>query len=137
MGYNPKLMVCYPCFPFEAAHRNFYRAAKQGLDAVLLWPTEDPHTQRELSVCELASELLPIAARGLTDIGVEETEIRRMLNTIRARIHCRLTPARWQRHVLEYAGRRMSRTKALGKMLNVYLDGLHRGKPVTDWSLEA
>jgi hypothetical protein len=30
-----------PAFPFEHAHRNFYRAAQHGLDATLLWPVPD------------------------------------------------------------------------------------------------
>ena len=82
-------------------------------------------------------ELLPIAERGLIEFGVRETEIRRMLDIIRARITSRMTPARWQRQILEYVGRRMSRPEALARMLEVYLEEIHRDKPVTEWSLEA
>ncbi|UCE63767.1 MAG: glutamate--cysteine ligase, partial [Nitrospirota bacterium] len=137
LGLQSEVDGLLPYFPFEAAHRNFYRAAQQGLDAVLLWPNEDLSSPREISAYELAWDLLPVAERGLTDIGVRETEIRRMLDTIRARIISRITPARWQRQVLEYAGRRMSRSEALARMLKVYLEEIHRGKPITEWSLEA
>ncbi len=137
LGLQSETERLLPYFPFEAAHRNFYRAAQQGLDAVLLWPTEGHPSPTEISVCDLAMELLPFAERGLIEMGVHETEIRRMLDIIRARITSRMTPARWQRQILEYVGRRMSRPEALARMLEVYLEEIHRGKPVTEWSLEA
>jgi hypothetical protein len=137
LGLQSEVDRLLPYFPFEFANRNFYRAARHGLDAVLLWPTEDLPSPKEISVCELALELLPIAERGLAEFGVREIEIRRMLDIIRARIRSRMTPARWQRQVLECLGRRMPRPEALARMLEVYLGEIHRGKPVTEWSPEA
>ena len=136
LGLQSEVDELLPCFPFEMAHRNFYRAAQHGLDAVLLWPTKDLPSPREISVCELALEFLPVAERGLSEFGVRETEIRRMLEIIRARITSRMTPARWQRQVLKYLERRMSRPEALAKMLELYIEEIHRGRPVTEWSLE-
>ena len=136
IGLQSEVDGLLPNFPFNTAHRNFYRSAQQGLDAVLLWPTEDLPYPKEISVCELALELLPVAERGLSEFGVRETEIHRMLDIIRARITSRMTPARWQRQVLNYFEQTMSRPEALAKMLELYIEEIHRGRPVTEWSLE-
>ena len=135
LGLQSEIDRLLPHFPFEFAHRNFYRAAQNGLDAILLWPTEGLSSPREISVCELAFELLPIAERGLLEFGVCETEIRRLLDIIRARLKSQMTPARWQRRVLETFERRLSRPEALSRMLERYLEEIHGGKPVTEWSL--
>lgn len=136
LGLQSDVDNLLPDFPFELAHRNFYRAAQLGLDAVLLWPTEYHSSPKEISVCELALELLPIAERGITESGVEKNEIRRLFDIIRARIRNQITPARWQRKVLECIERRMSRSAALTRMLELYIKEAHRGKPITEWSLE-
>lgn len=137
LGLQSEIDGLLPYFPFEFAHRNFYRAAQHGLDAVLLWPTEDLPSPKEISVHELALELLPVAERGLAEFGVPQLEIRRMLDIIRARIMDRMTPARWQRQVLNCLEQRMSRSDALARMLEVYVGELHRGNPVAEWSVEA
>jgi gamma-glutamyl:cysteine ligase YbdK (ATP-grasp superfamily) len=136
LGLQSDVDRLLPHFPFDYAHRNFYRAAQHGLDANLLWPTDAPPSPQEVSVGELALELLPIAERGLAEFGVQETEIHRMLNIIRARINSRITPARWQRHTLSLLEPRMSRSEALVKMLERYIQEMHGGKPVTEWSME-
>ncbi|MDR4484855.1 MAG: hypothetical protein R3B95_16885 [Nitrospirales bacterium] len=93
-------------FPFEYAHRNFYRAAEYGMEAMLVWPGQPGHGLREISVCDLAGELLPVAEKGLEEHGVEKEEIQTMLNVIRGRLETRMNGARWQIHRLEQYERR-------------------------------
>ncbi|MGP0593856.1 glutamate--cysteine ligase [Nitrospira sp. T9] len=123
-------------FPFEYAHRNFYRAAEYGMEAMLVWPGQPGHGLREISVCDLAGELLPVAEKGLEESGVEKEEIHTMLNVIRGRLETRMNGARWQVHRLEqYESRGHDRPTALTHMLEDYLRSAHTGSPVSHWSL--
>ena len=123
-------------FPFEYAHRNFYRSAEYGMDAMLVWPNVATHGLREISVCALARELLPVAEQGLEDCGVEKEEIHTMLNVIRDRLETRMNGARWQLHRLEqYESRGYERPTALTGMLEDYLRASNTGAPVSHWSL--
>ena len=123
-------------FPFEYAHRNFYRSAEYGMEAMLVWPSESAHGLREISVCALAKELLPVAEQGLEECGVEKKEIHTMLNVIRDRLEARMNGARWQLYRLEqYENRGYERPTALTGMLEDYLRASHTGAPVSHWSL--
>ena len=122
--------------PFEYAHRNFYRSAEHGMEAMLVWPNEAGHGLRELSVCDLARGLLPVAERGLEEAGVEKEEIRTMLNVIRNRLETRMNGARWQLHRLEqYENRGYERPTALTGMLEDYLHASQTDIPVSQWNL--
>jgi gamma-glutamyl:cysteine ligase YbdK (ATP-grasp superfamily) len=123
-------------FPFEYAHRNFYRSAEFGMEAMFVWPIEAAHGLREISVCALAKELLPVAERGLEDCGVEKEEIHTMLNVIRARMEARMNGARWQIHRMEqYERQGDARPTALTRMLEDYLQASQTGAPISQWSL--
>ncbi len=124
-----------PNFPFEYAHHNFYRGAQFGLDAVLLWPSAQYPSPRERPVCDLALEMLPVAERGLSQLGVEAREINRMLQVIRTRIERRSTGARWQRRMLDHLEQRASRRQAVAHMLDQYLEHTTHGCPVGEWSV--
>jgi gamma-glutamyl:cysteine ligase YbdK (ATP-grasp superfamily) len=123
-------------FPFEYAHRNFYRSAEYGMDAMLVWPNIAGHGLREISVYDLARELLPVAERGLEESGVEKGEIQTMLNVIRDRLEARINGARWQIHRMEqYENRGYERPTALTAMLEDYLRAAQTGAPISQWSL--
>jgi hypothetical protein len=123
-------------FPFEYAQRNFYRSAEFGMEAMFVWPNMTTHGLREISVCALAKELLPVAERGLEDYGVEKGEIHTMLNVIRDRLEVRMNGARWQIHHMErYERQGDARPTALTRMLEDYLQASQAGAPVSQWSL--
>lgn len=124
-----------PNFPFEYAHHNFYRGAQFGLDAVLLWPSAQYPSPRERPVCDLALEMLPVAERGLSQLGVEAREINRMSQVIRTRIERRSTGARWQRRMLDHLEQRAPRRQAVVHMLDQYLEHTTHGCPVGEWSV--
>jgi gamma-glutamyl:cysteine ligase YbdK (ATP-grasp superfamily) len=123
-------------FPFEYAHRNFYRAAEFGMEAMLVWPNRATHGLREISVCDLAKELLPVAEQGLEDCGVERIEIQNMLKVIRERLEARINGARWQiQRLAQYEQQGHNRPTALTRMLEDYLQHSQTGTPISQWSL--
>lgn len=122
-------------FPFQYADYNFYRAAQDGLDAVLLWPTACGNSPKEIRADELLKQMLPVAQQGLKIIGVSQSEIEQMLALIAQRLHLGISPARWQRRMLSKLDQRMPRSQALARLLQLYLDEAATGKPVSEWTL--
>lgn len=122
-----------PSFPFWYAQYNFYRAAKLGLDADLLWPSTVPPSPRERGARDLIHELLPTAERGLASLGVEEEEIDRVLDVIRGRLESKTTGARWQRRVLDRFERVSRHDEALARLVEAYVKEARTGKPVHEW----
>lgn len=134
IGLRDHVETMLPGLPFEHAHRNFYRAAQQGLDATLLWPSQHAPSPREHDVPELLWKLLPTAEAGLRALQVEDAEIRALLDVIRGRLRSGTTPARWQRRALSRMPSGMSRRDALARLLEAYLAQCASGKPVHEWS---
>lgn len=136
LGLSRNIECLLPHFPFDYAHRNFYRAARYGVDATLLWPTLGVGGPQEMSVCHLAEQLLPIAEEGLSGAAVNQQEIDRLFQVIRRRIETRMTGARWQLMMLEQLDKKMDRSAALSGMLERYLSHSLTGVPVAEWSRE-
>jgi hypothetical protein len=130
-GIEQRLAGC----PFEYAQRNFYRAAKQGLGAELLWPSERAPSPRAISARELVLELLPLAERGLTRHGVDATEASELLEIVRARVTSGRTGAAAQRRAFAALSRELPRNAALAAMLEQYLRGSESDLPVHRWTL--
>jgi gamma-glutamyl:cysteine ligase YbdK (ATP-grasp superfamily) len=123
-----------PALPFEHAHRNFYRAAQHGLDALLLWPNEEGPSPRAWRAAELAAHLVPVARRGLVEAGVEEAEAERALAVFASRLASGQTGARWQRAALARLERNMPRAEALAALVVRYRAEAASGRPVHEWS---
>ncbi len=110
---------------FLQARRNFYAAARSGLDAELIWSR-----QRSVGVVNLFRELLlPKARMGLQHLGVDRSEIDRWLGLIQGRLETRQTGARWQRSWVRQHG-----YNAEG-LVQAYLDNQQSGRPVFEWSV--
>lgn len=124
-----------PAYPFSSAQYAFYRAAQQGLEALVPWPSEDVPSPRLVSVRELCERLLPVARRGLLDNGVDAGEVDEHLGVIAARVASGRTGARWQRAVLDSLLGRMPREEALREMLERYAVLSASGEPVHCWGL--
>ena len=86
-------------------------------------------------MCDLALDLLPVAERGLSELGVDAQEIDRMSEVIRTRIQHRCTGARWQRRMLDHLEKRIPRRQAVVALLNQYLEKLAQGRPVGEWTV--
>ena len=121
-----------PAIPFAVAERNFYRAAQHGHEARLLWPGTDGALHAR-SAPELALELLPVAARGLRQLGVASAEAARHLGVIRRRIGQGASGARWQLRQLDHLQPRLGRRRALEALVRAYRANSLHNLPVSEW----
>ncbi len=135
LGMRHRIEKILHQFPFEYAHRNFYRSAEYGIDAMLVWPNTATHGLRERSLCDIAKELLPVAADGLEEAGVHQDEVRRMLKVVRDRLQARMNGARWQlRRLKHYEQQGLTRSMALVHMLEDYIQTARTDTPVSRWN---
>ncbi|MGQ0504168.1 MAG: glutamate--cysteine ligase [Myxococcaceae bacterium] len=118
--------------PFAYAERNFYQAAKRGLDAELLWPSRSSPSPRPQKAPALLAKLLPLVGRGLKRGGVDNAEIDQLVGLLTDRLASGQTGARWQRHQVEVHGGARS-PDARRKMLELYLERSASGEPVHRW----
>ncbi|MFJ1648229.1 glutamate--cysteine ligase [Streptomyces sp. NPDC088258] len=141
--------------PFTYAKANFYRAARQGPDALLWWPSGTSAAgPRRHRAADLVRELIPAARTGLETAGVAGEEARMLLDLLDQRVATGRTGAWWQlraRQVL--AGRRPDRqddesrpdsaaAAALGRLragelTERYATLSAQGAPVHTWALPA
>ena len=111
--------------PFPVAATNFYRAARDGLRATVEWGKNRPVPLREL----ILGELLPLAAAGLDEWGIDPANRDRYLGIIEARVRTGWTGAAWQCAYVERHGRDFP-----GLVLR-YLEQQESGRPVHEWEL--
>ncbi len=109
--------------PFNQARRNFYAAARQGLAAPCIWLD----ARRGRIAALLEDELLPLAHRGLQQLGIDATDSSRYLGIIGARLRSAQTGAHWQREWVRRHGRDMV------AMSQAYLHRQQLGRPVHEW----
>ena len=125
---------------FTRAHANFYDAARRGLEAELEWPTAAG--SERVGAAELVARLLPEARRGLVEAGVDAGEADRLLGVLGDRAASGQTGAVWQRRALAAlegrgsGGRGAGRGRALGELLERYLELQATGDPVHTWPVQ-
>ncbi|MFH8991496.1 glutamate--cysteine ligase [Streptomyces sp. NPDC017940] len=91
--------------PFTCAEANFYRAARDGLDASLWWPSPGS-APREHCAGALVKELLPQAREGLALAAVDADEADALLDLLHHRVATGRTGAWWQQRTREVLRRR-------------------------------
>jgi gamma-glutamyl:cysteine ligase YbdK (ATP-grasp superfamily) len=123
--------------PFELAHRNFFRAARLGLDATLLWPDRASASPREAAVVDLLREHIETSRRGLEAAGVHPDEASRLLGLVAERVESGQTGSRWQRRALASLEVSRDREPALRELMTRYLAHSRSGVPVHLWPPEA
>ena len=121
--------------PFHYTEHNFYRAAKYGIGADIIWPHKDQVQLQDIPLLTVARELLPRAREALKRTAVDETEIHRLLAIIEGRIDSAMSGARWQRHVTESFSRSMSSDEAFRSMLSLYMANQKKNLPLHEWTL--
>ncbi len=110
---------------FAQAKENFYRAARDGFDATVVWLDGRETGVRSL----LSDEILHMAREGLVLLGIDEEEIERYIGIARARTASGQNGAAWQRAHAENCGRDFFRLTA------DYLAAQRSGAPVHEWPL--
>ncbi len=133
LGLRDDVERSIAAIPFRLVHDNFYRAARDGLDAVLLWPAGASPSPTALRAADLVLRLLPVARHGMRKAGVDDTEIDLHLGIIENRVRSGQTGAQWQRQVLLDLERGMPRSDALREMLRLYMEQMKAGRPVAEW----
>lgn len=113
------------CLPFATARDNFYEAARRGLDSVVNWDDG----RRWPMVQLLQKELLPMARRGLEDLGVEEKLIAKHLDLVEARIASGQNGTAWQRKFVDRYGRDMQ------ALTRAYQERQRDDEPVHIWDV--
>lgn len=134
LSLAPTVCDMLPSFPFALAERNFYRAARFGLEAELVWPSERSGAPELVTARELCLRLLPQATEALERAGVEASEAKRYASIFEARVSSGITGAVWQRRTLEsLCESGLERDAALAEMLERYVANFESGRPVHTW----
>lgn len=111
--------------PFVRVRDNFYAAARHGFNCRLHWFDGRQHDCTTL----ILDTLLPLAEKGLTDLGLAAGDISVYLGIIEARTRTRQNGASWQRAWVRHYGPDM---EALSR---AYLAQQWSGRPVHQWEL--
>lgn len=110
--------------PFADARRNFYAAARHGLQSELVWLNGPRYSARDW-ILEIG---LPLAREGLHDFALPDSEIERYLGVIEARVRSGQTGSEWQLQRLARVGGDVRR------MMEDYLENQRAGAPVHEWN---
>jgi hypothetical protein len=127
-------MDTYCCrLSFGHVRRNFYAAARQGLEAELLWPSTTTPSPRLQPAPRLIQSQLPLAHSGLVDGGVDAAEAEGWLAVVRDRAAVGQTGATWQLGEFERRRAGADDRSALHGMLLRYLELSEPDLPVHTW----
>jgi CBS domain-containing protein len=118
---------------FDAAKHNFLAAARQGLDAQLVWIGGRTVPVRDL----ILEELLPLAREGLAASEVDAADAERYLGTLEERVRSGRNGATWQLDSFARMGRNgaVKATERVGALVLAALVRQREGIPVHEWPL--
>ncbi|MBV1853266.1 glutamate--cysteine ligase [Catellatospora tritici] len=117
--------------PFSVAQDNFHAAARRGIAAPAWWPRRG-----EIRITDLVLELLPRAAAGLDQYGVDPAERDRLLGIIEQRCLLGRNGATWQiQTVRALQGEGLNRPEALRRMVGRYAELQQSNEPVHTWPI--
>jgi gamma-glutamyl:cysteine ligase YbdK (ATP-grasp superfamily) len=132
-GVRPKLQDVLPAIPFRLAEYNFYRAARYGMDAKLVWPRPEQSGCYEQPVRDIIADSFSMASRGLASIGIAKAESDRYLDVIRERLDTGQSGAVWQRRKLAQLKQQMPQAEALHQLLESFMGHSEANLPVARW----
>lgn len=108
---------------FDDARRNFYQAARYGMEARFAWLDGRIHPARRL-----LRELIPLAREGLEGLGLGTEEVERYLGVLEARLDTGQTGADWLvGHWHQCDGDPV-------QLMADYLEHQRSGAPVHEWT---
>lgn len=133
VGLEEKVDEYMSRFPFRFAEYNFYRAAKNGLDATILWPQNYQNKPVEVPIKNVIDDMLQVANDGLSKLKVELTERDKFLNIIQRRLSKNMNGASWIKKTVRHFREKVDNDKACVMMLNLYFENQMSGQPVSEW----
>ena len=110
---------------FGVTRRNFYEAARLGLDAEFMWRDGRIRGARAL----LLEDVLPEAAVALRTLDIPAAEVDRYLGIAVRRVERDANGASWQRRWVERHG------ADFNALTLAYLDAQESGQPVHEWTV--
>lgn len=119
--------------PFRFAEYNFYRAAQQGLNAKILWPTKNRYQPQEVDIKQVIAQMLPIAHQGLISLNIASSEANYYLSIIEQRLEKQFTGAIWQKRRLKALEKHMDKNQACQELVLQYLANCRSCAPVSTW----
>lgn len=114
---------------FDDARTNFYAAARHGLDTGFTWLGGE----RIPAPVLIHDRLLPLAAAGLRDLGVAETDVERYLGVIERRVATGSTGAHWLLRSCLALRERCPRTQRMTALTAAITVRAREGQPVHTW----
>jgi len=119
--------------PFRYAEYNFYRAAQNGLDAKILWPSSNKYQPQEVDIKQVIAKMLPTAEKGLISLNISPEEASYYLSIIEKRLEKQFTGAIWQKRTLKLLEQNVDRDKACQLMVQRYIKNCRSCQPVATW----
>jgi CBS domain-containing protein/gamma-glutamyl:cysteine ligase YbdK (ATP-grasp superfamily) len=117
--------------PFEHAKSNFLAAAREGLRAQLHWFDDQYMTAQQL----ILDQLLPLARRGLDDMGIDSDDTDRYFDVLQKRVERRRTGARWLLDSAQSMQDQGTRDQRMRCLVTDMVKQQSTGIPVCDWNL--
>lgn len=111
--------------PFSLAKRNFYQAARLGMNAKITWIDRQTSPIQSL----ILDKLLGSARSGLANLGVASSDSDFYLDIIRERVRSGRNGCEWQRSFIKKNG------KDFRSLTKTYLNHQKSGDPVHQWAL--
>ena len=133
VGLEDKIDEYLARIPFRFAEYNFYRAAKNGLDATILWPQNYQNKPVEVPIRNVIDDMLQVANDGLSKLNVDLAEKDKYLNIIQRRLSRNMNGSNWIKNTVRHLRKSMSNEKACQQMLNYYFQNQMSGQPISEW----
>ncbi|MCW8864005.1 MAG: hypothetical protein OQK09_00950 [Colwellia sp.] len=133
VGLSDRIEQYLSRIPFQFANYNFYRAAKNGLDATILWPQNYQNKPVEVPIRNVIDDMLVVANDGLTTLGVDRDEREKYLKIIQKRLSVGVTGGSWAKQTLRQLRKSLPNDKACEKMLAMYYQNQLSGHPISEW----
>ncbi len=109
--------------PQESILKNFYESARYGLEARLNW------SHGKIKASTLLKNLLPLAFKGLEEMGIAPLEARFYLDIIKTRLDRNQNGSIWQEKFLR------KHHNDFNSLLEQYVKNQYSETPVAEWSL--
>jgi CBS domain-containing protein len=116
---------------FDDVKANFLDAARDGIRAQMNWMDDKQMTAQEL----ILEELLPLAAEGLQQSGINQEDIVKYLGVIEERVSLRRTGSRWMLESVQNMKERGTLDQRLRCLVNSMVEQQATGAPISRWVL--
>ena len=133
VGLGNKIDEYMSRIPFKFAKYNFYRAAKNGMNASILWPQNYQNKPVEVPIKHVIDDMLQVANDGLSQLNVDLKERDQYLNIIQRRLSSNINAASWTKKTLKHLRKSFNNDQACAKLLDLYYENQMDGRPVSEW----